>query len=412
MAPGWSDPVTPLSKEPDWTQIQKFQNTITHDRFVYLLDNVYSPDHTAGNWIKVDPDHAEIRTEGDHWIKLNFASDEASTRPIPRYWHSPDKLPLNEELPLKGLTIALDPGHLGGKWAKMEERWFQIGDSKPVMEGDLTLQTAKVLAPRLRALGAQVVFVRSTDGPITSLRPSKLRAEALASLRQRQVSPIVPTYSGPGDPLKEHAVQWEAERLFYRIAEIHERARKVNGVLKPDLTICLHFDAEPWGDPDHPTLTDVNHLHLIINGAYSESELAYDDVRYNLLLKLLSQSFYEELGLGESLAKSLSDTTGLPAFHYQGSNASPVGTTGYVWVRNLLANRLFRCPVAYIECYVMNSHSFFQRFQAGEYQGLQEFDGVMRKNIYEEYADAVAKGLSEYFRRARGGGKSEVRSDQ
>ena len=43
----------------------------------------------------------------------------------------------------------------------MEERWFQVGDSKPVQEGDLTLRVSRLLATRLRDLGAKVSFVRS-----------------------------------------------------------------------------------------------------------------------------------------------------------------------------------------------------------------------------------------------------------
>ena len=45
----------------------------------------------------------------------------------------------------------------------MEERWFQVGDTKPVQEGDLTLQVARLLAPRLRELGAKVSFVRNSE---------------------------------------------------------------------------------------------------------------------------------------------------------------------------------------------------------------------------------------------------------
>ena len=32
------------------------------------------------------------------------------------------------------MKIAIDPGHLGGEWARMEERWYVIGDSKPVAD--------------------------------------------------------------------------------------------------------------------------------------------------------------------------------------------------------------------------------------------------------------------------------------
>jgi N-acetylmuramoyl-L-alanine amidase len=398
--PCFGDPVTPLSSAPDWDHLQKFQGTITHDQFLHLLNDVYAIGSTAQKWIKVEPDYAEIQTSGKHRLKLKFAKE--SGKPVSKYWHDPRTLPSNHDQPLAGLTIVLDPGHLGGSWAKMEERWFQIENAEPIKEGDLTLKTAKLLAPDLQQLGAKVVFVHSNPGPVTSLRPDDLCSDARASLKSRGVHPILQTYKGPADPEKEHSVTWEAERLFYRVAEIHERAKRVNRALKPDLTVCLHFNAEPWGDPANPTLTDIDHLHLIVNGAYAESELAYADVRYQMLLKLLSQSFDEEVSIAESIAHSLSETTKLPAYRYNSDNAHPAGTSGYVWVRNLLANRLYQCPVAYVECYVMNSRDFFDRFQAGEYDGQREFNGGMHKNIYAEYAEGVAEGLADYFRAIRG----------
>jgi hypothetical protein len=402
LSPSLSDPLTPLSRPPLWAQVERFQETITHDRFVHLLNDVYAVDGAADEWIKVQPDHAEVRITERRWLKLKFAEDLAARRKVPKYWRSPGAFPVNSAKPLAGIKIALDPGHLGGPWAKMEERWFQIGEAAPVKEGDLTLRTAEVLAPRLRQLGAKVVFVRSQPGPITRLRPGDLRSRARASLLAQGIHPIWQTYKGPADSRKEHSISWEAQRLFYRVAEIHERAKRVNHVLKPDLTICLHFNAEPWGDPANPSLTETNHLHLIVNGAYAKSELAYSDVRYEMLLKLLSQSFDEELGIAESLARSLSQATNLPAYHYNSDNARAVGTSGYVWSRNLLANRLYHCPVAYVECFVMNSRDFFERFQAGEYQGVREFNGAAHKNVYAEYADGVAEGLALYFRGLRG----------
>jgi hypothetical protein len=44
----------------------------------------------------------------------------------------------------------------------------------------------------------------------------------------------------------------------------------------------------------------------------------------------------------------------------------------------------------------MNNEEVFARIQAGQYEGLRNFGGVMRKNIYEEYADGVVNGLVEY----------------
>jgi hypothetical protein len=148
-------------------------------------------------------------------------------------------------------------------------------------------------------------------------------------------------------------------------------------------------------------LVRVNHLHLLINGAYSSAELGFDDQRFAMLLKLLNRTCSEELACSQSVAGAMARVTGLPPYQYSSSNAKSVDTSGYVWARNLLANRLYECPVIYIEPYVMNSQDCFARIQAGEYEGLRNFGGVMRQNIFEEYAQGVVDGLANYFRTTR-----------
>src|SRR5271165_1655388 len=397
----FSQRLTPLSQPPNWDQLNRFQETITHDEFVSLLESVYAPNGAAAQWINVDSTEAVIQEDASHHFVLRFAPLQMR-KPIQRYWTSVDQLNPNNEAILGGIKIAIDPGHLGGKWAQMEERWFQMGSSVPVTEGDLTLRVAQILAPRLRSLGAEVAFVRSAPGPVTDARPTELHVEAEASLRDRGVTNVLSSYAGPGDPNREDSIPWEAERLFYRVAEIHARARIVNEKIKPDLALCLHFNAEPWGDPTHPTLVSENHLHLLVNGAYSSSELGYDDERFAMLLKLLNRAYPEELAVAEFVAGSMARITGLPPYGYSGSNARSVGSSGYVWARNLLANRLYECPVVYIEPYVMNSREVFARIQAGEYEGLRNFAGVMRPNIYEEYVQGVVDGLTAYCRANRG----------
>jgi N-acetylmuramoyl-L-alanine amidase len=388
--------LTPLSEPPDWERLNRFQQTITHDEFVALLDSVYAPDD--GNWIQIAPGEVTILENTAGRFVLRFAESAEARRPVPRYWTSVSDLKRDDQKPLSGLKIALDPGHLGGQWAKLEERWFQVGSSMPVTEGDLTLRVAQLLAPRLRALGADVVFVRSAPGPITHLRPTELKPQAIISLLDRGVLTIFPSYSGQADPNKELSVDWEAEKLFYRIGEIHSRARVVNEQLKPDLTLCLHFNAEPWGNPSQPALVKANHLHLLVNGAYNSAELAYDDQRFAMLVKLLNQVYSEELGCAEAVGQTMAAATGLPPYTYTTPNARRVGKSGYVWARNLLANRLYECPVIYIEPYVMNNEEVFARIQAGEYEGLRNFGGLMRPNIYEEYVTGVVNGLVEYCR--------------
>jgi hypothetical protein len=398
----FSQRVMPLSQPPNWDRLNQFQETITHDEFVKLLESVYAPNGAAAQWIKVDSAEAVIQENASDRFVLRFAQNLQTRKPVPRYWTSIDGLNPNYEKPLDGIRIALDPGHLGGKWAQMEERWFQIGSSTPVTEGDLTLRVAQILAPRLRSLGAQVELVRASPEPVTDQRPAELKVQAEASLRDRGVTSLQPSYTGPDDPNREDSIPWEAERLFYRVAEINARARILNEKIKPDLALCLHFNAEPWGNPTHPELVSANHLHVLVNGAYSSSELGYDDQRFAMLLKLLNRAYPEELAAAEFVAGSIARLSGLPPYRYSEPNAISVGSSGYVWARNLLANRLYECPVIYIEPYVMNSREVFARIQAGEYPGLQNFGGVMRPNIYEEYVEGVVDGLTAYCRATRG----------
>ena len=169
-----------------------------------------------------------------------------------------------------------------------------------------------------------------------------------------------------------NSVQWTSELLFYRTAEIQERARLVNDELKPDLVLCLHYNAEGWGDPKNPQLVPKNHMHVMVNGSYSAAELGLDDVRYSMLVKLLSRCYAEELPVAEHIADSMAAATGLPPYQYITPNAIRVGNNPYVWARNLLANRLYECPVVYIEPYVMNSQEVWDRVQAGNYDGTAD----------------------------------------
>src|SRR5262249_48357423 len=221
------------------------------------------------NEIKEDRGGIIMNGDGEKFFTLRFAAGDSARKLVPRLWRPAKSLSsARRDKPLSGLKIALDPGHLGGSWAKMEERWFQVGNSKPVQEGDLTLRVAQLLARRLRDLGAKVSFVRSIDEPTTSKRPDDFRELARKILIKNGVPQPHADVLDSTDPEKEKTIRWQSEILFYRYSEIRRRAALVNFKLHPDLVLCLHFNAEGWGDPSNPMLTDANHLHLLVNGSY------------------------------------------------------------------------------------------------------------------------------------------------
>lgn len=393
----------PLAPRPDWGELEKFQGTITRAEFVRLLDRVYAPGGAARGMVSVGEEGAVISAgAAGGSIRLRFAASEAEARGVGRYWRAAREMgPPREGRPLEGVRVAIDPGHIGGRWARIEERWFQIGGGAPVMEGDMVMVVAGHLRQRLESLGARVLMVREGLEPVTRHRPEDLMDEARAWLAERGFRFTKEGYSGPHDPGRFASVRWNAELLFYRVGEIRARAERVNARLRPDVTVCLHFNAEDWGDPARPTLVRANHLHLLLNGRYGADELKYEDQRFDMLVKLLGRSWPEELAISEAVANSMARVAGLQPYEYAGANAIRAGQNPYLWVRNLLANRLYQCPVVYLEPYVMNSREAYARIQAGDYEGTREIGGRPRESIFREYARGVSEGLAAYYRESR-----------
>ncbi|MEQ1859132.1 MAG: hypothetical protein ABMA13_04290 [Chthoniobacteraceae bacterium] len=387
--PAFAENLSPVAERPDWTALEKYQGTITRTDFVRLLDEVYAPRDAATGLIDVNEERASIvmRLGEDERFTLRFAKDAASAKAPPRFWR--------EGQPLAGLRVALDPGHLGGEWARMEERWFRIGGGAPVAEGDLTLRVAELLAPQLTALGAEVLWVRRAAEPVTPKRPADFFDMSRAFLNAQGIANPRERYASMEESGRGATVQSQAELLFYRQAEIRHRAHVVNEELKPDLVLCLHFNADAWGDPRHPALVANNHFHVLVNGCYAAGELRLDDNRFEMLERLLGGITGEEHRVSTIVAQHMARALALPPYIYTRDIAKRVNASPYVWARNLLANRLYRCPVVFLEPYVMNSHETWERVQAGDYEGVRVVAGSARKSLVREYADAIAEAMAK-----------------
>jgi len=407
-----------LGSPPEWSRLDPYQGTITRQEFQDELSRNYAAEpETIGKFVEILEDRARIRMatkRPDEIYELKFA--ESPVQPTARNWRPVDQLgPLtNEERPLEGMRIVIDPGHIGGEWAKMEERWFTMQPPtpptpppgtpppakpapvpippEPVMEGAIVLRVAELLEANLTQLGARVALVRRELKPVTPTQPKDYVDYA------RQLLGASPD----ADPAADVTLRKESERLFYLSAEIRARGKKVNDFFKPDLTLCLHVNAEGWGgDPNNPTFVPKNHLHILINGCYSTAEAGEDDTRLEMLLRLVQRMHSYELGLASTVGTLMGEKTGLEPYAYVRNNAKKVSANPYVWSRNLLASRIYDCPVIYFEPHVMNNQLTYDRVQAGEYSGTRDFGGQPRINIFQEYADSVSEGLSAYYLKNR-----------
>ncbi len=372
--------ISSLGVSPDWDELDRFQGQISREHFDLQLRTVYCPRESWWSpWIEIEQKQARIRkrAKSQDWYVLRFSdSDSNQTRESVSRSH-------------KKLRVVLDPGHLGGNYSEMEGRHFAIGSDDPVKEGDLSLLVAKRAQGLLEEKGVEVLLTRSAKKPVTEKLADDFNPEAEQWFKDRFALDQHP----PEGKEKEKLIRKRREMLFYRVSEIYARADLINQDFRPDLTVCIHLNASPWKDANQSELVDRNDYHVLVNGCYMGGELSYDNQRFEMLIRLLNGWNERERDYAESLSYSLARGTGLPAFSYKGPNALKIGSVPGVWARNLLANRLYRSPVVFLEPYIANSNQAYRRIRLGNYEGQREVDGEMRLSLVEEYAQAICEGI-------------------
>ncbi len=386
--------LSPLSSEPDWKKLHEYHFTITRERFEKLLDQVYSVDGGMRAYLRISPESFTLFSDSSKTsplFSLFFSNDFSSVRPNPHFSRYPEN-PLGEKS-LQGLRICLDPGHIGGEFSKLEERFFKIEGDSPVEEAKLNLMTCRIIESQLKAYGAEVVWTKEDEVPVTPIRPADLRQEALQwifDLGSFQYLPV------------ETEIVKRANMLFYRTAEIRARADRIQK-LKPDLTVCLHYNAGDWGaNPLVPKLVEKSRLVLFITGGFMANELKYDDQKFDLISQLLEQNYELELGLSAKISKRMKETFQMDPEQYKNWGAVvPIKEEPYVYARNLAANRWFVGPTVFVEGPYMNAKDAYDRIIAGDYEGQKEIQGKMTSSIHHDFALSVVQGIVDYYRQTQ-----------
>ncbi len=378
--------LTDLADAPDWKELDKYQYTITKEDFERELEEVYTLNGAWKDWITTNDQSAMIRMSGadeSQMYELFFATEVRNKRP-PKFWRKRDEIVVKDPVkPLLGLKIVIDPGHIGGKYSEIEERHFIYKDSPPVKEGNLTLRVAKMLAKQLETLGAEVTLTREYLKPVNPHEPEDYNEYSTAKLTEK------------GQWVTPDSIKRESAQLFYRAGEIRQRAEDVNKNYRPDLVLCLHFNAGMKSEE----LYQEEHFHMIVNGAYMNEELALDDQRFTMLKRILQRIHPEETELSSYAAAAFTSHTGLKPYQYEplSNRAVNVDKNPYLWARNLGANRSFLCPVLFYEPYLMNGADSHARINEGDYEGLRYMNGMLRPSIFREYVNAVTEGLVNYY---------------
>ncbi|MDP3981755.1 MAG: N-acetylmuramoyl-L-alanine amidase [Chlamydiota bacterium] len=343
----------------NWSELEPYQHAITRQRFETLLKHVYDRNARIYQYIDINDKRLLVYENSNKntppLFTLNFSQDNHEIQK-PKYQILSRKI--------RPTRIFLDPGHIGGDYAVMEERFFQWGPYGTIREGNMNLIVAKRIKKALLSHGFIVEMSKDTLDPVTK--------------------------EDPHDFINH-------EKDFYRKSEIYARAVKAKD-FDPDLSICIHFNAggkdtaiEPW--------TQDNRLLIFIHGCYGPDEIEIPEQSFHLIRKILEGSHDFELFAATVHAQKLKTATKLepinmktPSFYWCSVDKNP-----YLFARNLSANRLYPGPVIYLEPYYQNNKTVYLRLLAGDYQGVRLINGKFYKSIYGEYADAVTEAVLEIF---------------
>lgn len=216
--------------------------------------------------------------------------------------------------PLRGLRIALDPGHGAVNMAegKMEGKFVQARLADSILglyEADLNLQTALILADSLRKLGACVMVSRNLETPgIRAYYDAWSRGKWLRVWPGDIDSAAFPKRPTSGATLQVFNHQ------FFKYADLWQRAREINA-FQPHVTICMHLNVEEKNVANAAGLTRL-HSHqyamVFVPGGYVRSELAGSIQRGHFFRQLTDRSPELSVDLAMALLDGFEQKTGIP----------------------------------------------------------------------------------------------------
>lgn len=269
------------------------------------------------------------------------------------------------EQPLAGMRIVIDPGHVANDTAMghLEQKFIFMNvpkspntplDSVPVAfaEGQLTWQTATLLATRLRNLGAEVMLTRNAPG-MTAF--GKTFQQWLKDDYTRTLDSMLKE-----DPKNQNLKDLKSGRMkedrsrfrfVFRDAELRKRAEIINE-FNPDLTVVIHYNVDetnaPWNKP-----TTKNFNMLFVPGAFQAGELDDAEKRFDFLRLLLLDDLENSIDASSRVAFHFQDKLKVPLANpsdagYLSTSCRKTKKQG-VYARNLSMTRLVHGTIVYGE---------------------------------------------------------------
>jgi N-acetylmuramoyl-L-alanine amidase len=288
---------------------------------------------------------------------------------------------------LKNVKIAIDPGHFGGRFAVLEERYVDVPaektkDNQPICfhEGDLTYLTAVELQRLLEAEGALVLITRPGIG--------------LGAITEGFFEWI----EKHRDLLESGLSLSKIFRNYYNKEDLIKRAAKIN-FFSPEITVVIHYNAHLTDEEkkQQAIFTQSNYNLAFIPGAFGADELTSVNDRYEFLRLIVSDQIDESLKLSQCIVTEFVKKLDVPLI---AENEKTSYTDAFcliqkpgIYCRNLALTRLVHSPVCYGETLIQNNQNEVYRLS----QHDTSIAGIACSKRIKEVAQAYFEGIRTYF---------------
>lgn len=311
-------------------------------------------------------------------------------------------------LPLQGLKIALDPGHMGSNtWDERTGKFVKDGKGNKISEGVINLQTALLLEKEFERLGASVFITHRTLAPVSNLSYDQLSLQELGrkELRSESLSPWFENLiaqNAPGKALYDSFSKNSAfKKLFseikrgeYFISRVDLAARAdAIAAFDPDITLIIHYDAS---GPNTVSPTPARGTKVYVVGAFDTTEWATQKTRLRMAKHLLHpEAWSSSLQLGRKIVRRLQSDLGL-TFDKGGGGTSLEVESG-VFARNLaVSSSLSAHAVSYLEIMHYDDPTEFQRLRNYKHNMTINGDNYPYSDRLVEIVNSVRSGVLDF----------------
>lgn len=310
----------------------------------------------------------------------------------------------NDRKKLKGLRIAIDPGHIASNMAHAlieakclifhKDSVSGLREDINIIEANLTIATALILKEQLEDEGAEVFLTREKPGYTAS---GKTLDEWFSKFAEAYI--VKAWGDGQMSTAEKNRLLRSSNRTkfqdFLKTEDLKERAKKINNY-NPDFTVIIHYNVDEkntgWTKP-----TNKNFNMTFIPGNIKAEYMNKQVNRFELLRLIVSEDLKNSMILSHYVTKQFEEELKVPAAKIKDADylikeSLPTPYPG-VFCRNLILTRLVHGPIVYGESLYQDNLTECQLLNQKVYP---IDDGFKTSPRVKQVADAYFRGILEY----------------